>query len=145
MKYFESLTQNDLANIIKSTKKELFVSMPLFHREIADAILSIHRANEKKIGIHILVDFDAQTFRQGYGEFNSIELLIKEGVEIKTLKDNRISFIIVYDKGYYLFIESRSLIPADKETINAVRADPMSIVRLKQLASFGKGIETVEV
>ena len=32
---------------------------------------------------------------------------------------------------YYLFIESRSLIPADKETINAIKIDPVSIVRLK--------------
>ena len=145
MEYFKSLTQNDLASLIRSTERKLFVSLPLFYGEIADAIMSIHRDSEKKIDIHILVDFDAKTFRQGYGEIESFEQLIKEGIEIKTLKDNRISFIIVDDKGYYLFIESRSLIPADKETINAVRVDPVSIVRLKQLASFGKGIETVEV
>lgn len=140
MEYFRSLTQKDLASLIQSTKKELFVSLPLFHREIADAILSIHRDSEKKIGIHILIDFDAQTFRQGYGEFNSIELLIKERIEIKSLRDNRISFIIADNKGYYLFIESRSLIPADKETINAVRTDPVSIVRLKQFF-YGKTIK----
>ena len=140
MEYFKSLTQNDLASLIRSTERKLFVSLPLFHGEIADAIMSIHRDSEKKIGIHILVDFDAQTFRQGYGEFNSIEQLIKEGIEIKTLNDNRISFIIVDNKGYYLFIESRSMIPADKETINAVRADPVSIVRLKQFF-FGKTIK----
>ena len=140
MKYFRSLTQKDLATLIRSTERELFVSLPLFHGEIADAIMSIHRDSEKKIDIHILVDFDAKTFRQGYGEIKSFEQLIKEGIEIKTLNDNRISFIIVDDKGYYLFIESRSLIPADKETINAVRADPVSIVRLKQFF-FGKSIK----
>jgi len=140
MEYFRSLTQKDLASLIRSTERELFVSLSLFHREIADAILSIHRDSEKKIDIHILVDFDAQTFRQGYGEFNSIEQLIKQDIEIKNLKDNRISFIIVDNKGYYLFIESRSMIPADKETINAVRADPVSIVRLKQFF-FGKTIK----
>ena len=140
MEYFKSLTQNDLASLIQSTERELFVSLPLFHREIADAIMSILRDNEKKIGIHIMVDFDAQTFRQGYGEIKSFKQLIKEGIEIKTLKDNRISFIIVDDKGYYLFIESRSLIPADKDTINAVRVDPVSIVRLKQFF-FGKSIK----
>ena len=140
MEYFKSLTQNDLASLIRSTERELFVSLPLFYGEIADAIMSIHRDSEKKIGIHILVDFDAQTFRQGYGEIESFEQLIKEGIEIKTLNDNRISFIIVDDKGYYLFIESRSLIPADKETINAMRVDPVSIVRLKQFF-FGKSIK----
>ncbi len=125
--------------MIQLTKKELFISLPLFHREIADAITSIRHDSEKKIGIHSLVDFVAQTFRQGYGDFNSIKLLIKEGIKIKTLNDNRVPFIIVDNKGYYLYIESRSLIPADKEIINAVRADPVSIVSLKQFF-FGKTI-----
>ena len=140
MEYFKSLTQKELASLIQSTQRELFVSMPLFHCEIADAIMSLNRDSAKKIGIHILVDFDAQTFRQGYGEIKSFEQLIKEGIEIKNLKDNRVSFIIADDKGYYLFIESRSMIPADKETINAVRADPVSIVRLKQFF-FGESIK----
>ena len=37
MEYFKSLTQKDLASLIQSTERELFVSLPLFHREIADA------------------------------------------------------------------------------------------------------------
>ena len=57
--------------------------------------------------------------------------MIEGSFDVKSLKDNRISFIISDDIGYYLFIESRSLIPADKETINATKIDPVSIVRLK--------------
>jgi hypothetical protein len=133
MKYFKTITQFDLINIIKSTKHELFLSLPSFHKEIADAIMSIYSTkSDKKVGIHIVVDFDSQTFRQGYGDIQSVEQLIREGLDVKKLKDNRISFFISDDKGYYLFIESRSLIPADKETINAVKVDPVSIVRLKQ-------------
>jgi hypothetical protein len=47
------------------------------------------------------------------------------------MDDNRISFIISDEIGYYLFMESRSLIPADKSTINAVKLDSVSMVRLK--------------
>lgn len=133
MEYFKTITQVNLINIIKSTKQELFLSLPSFHKEIADAIKSIYSTkSDKKVGIHIVIDFDSQTFRQGYGDIKSVEQLIRKGLDIKKLEDNRISFIISDDKGYYLFIESRSLIPADKKTINAVRVDPVSIVRLKK-------------
>lgn len=109
--------------------------MPAIHEEIESAIAYLDYSNsnlETEIEIHILIDFDPQTFRQGYGNFKSVEDLINGGFEVKCLKDNRISFIISDDIGYYLFIESRSLIPADKKTINAVKIDPISIVRLKK-------------
>lgn len=135
MEYFKALTQLHLIALIQSTKKALFVCMPSLHKEIADAISYLAYSNDyynHNVKIHLLLDFDAQTFRQGYGDYASIEGLIRGEFEVKSLKDNRISFIISDDIGYYLFIESRSLIPADKETINAVKIDPISIVRLKK-------------
>jgi hypothetical protein len=135
MEYFKSLTQQSLVDLISSTKEHLFLCLPSIHKELADAITYLdHSASfdNREVGIHLLVDFDAQTFRQGYGDYKSLEDLIQGNFEVRTLKDNRISFIISDEIGYYLFIESRSLIPADKETINAVRIDPVSIVRLKK-------------
>lgn len=135
MEYFKSLTQAEIKQIILSTKKSLYICMPAIHEELETAIKNLDYSNshsETKIKIHILIDFDSQTFRQGYGNFKSVEDLIKGGFDVKCLKDNRISFIISDNIGYYLFIESRSLIPADKKTINAVNIDPISIVRLKK-------------
>lgn len=140
MDNFKTLTQNDLIDLIIATKKRLFLCLPSIHKELSDAIIKLsHSTNFEDRGadIHLLVDFDAQTFRQGYGDCQSIENLIKRGLDIRNLKDNRISFIISDEAGYYLFIESRSLIPADKETINAVRIDPVSIVRLKKFFFSG--------
>jgi hypothetical protein len=135
MEYFKSLTTTGLTELIKSTRKSLYLCLPSLHPEISDAIAELNfmeNLGNGDVKINILIDFDAQTFRQGYGDFDSIEGLFMEGDDIKCLKDNRISFIISDDIGYYLFIESRSLIPADKETINAVRIDPVSKVRLKK-------------
>lgn len=135
MEYFKSLNTTALAELITSTRKELYLCMPALHPGIANAIteLDYMQNNEKeKVSINLLIDFDAQTFRQGYGDFQSVEDLFKGEFEIKNLKDNRISFIISDNTGYYLFIESRSLIPADKETINAVKIDSISRVRLKK-------------
>ena len=135
MNYFESLNQIRLNELISATKKALFICLPSLHKEMADTIIDLKhedRFPDPDVEIHILIDFDAQTFRQGYGDFEAIDNLIKAGCRIKSLKDIRVSFVISDEVGYYLFIESRSLIPADKETINAVRIDPISMVRLKK-------------
>ena len=135
MEYLKSLTQAEIEQIILSTKESLYICMPAIHEELESAITYLDYSNDNsktEIKIHILIDFDSQTFRQGYGNFKSVEDLINGGFDVKCLKDNRISFIISDNIGYYLFIESRSLIPADKKTINAVKIDPVSIVRLKK-------------
>jgi hypothetical protein len=135
MEYFKSLNTTALAELITSTRKELYLCIPALHPEIADAITELdymQNHEKEKVRINLLVDFDAQTFRQGYGNFQSVEDLFNGEFEIKNLKDNRISFIISDNTGYYLFIESRSLIPADKETINAVKIDSVSRVQLKK-------------
>ena len=142
MEYFKSFTHSNLSDLIKGTKKNLFLCLPSIHKELADAILSLSnlfRNAENEPSIHLLIDFDAQTFRQGYGDYKSVDNLIQHDIELKTLNDNRISFIISDDIGYYLFIESRSLIPADKVTINAIKIDPVSKVRLKKYF-FGSAI-----
>ena len=146
MDYFKKINTLSLAEIIKSAKKSLYLCLPSLPPEISDAIAELNfmqNIPEETVQIHILVDFDANTFRQGYGDYESMEGLFMEGDDIKCLKDNRISFIICDNIGYYLFIESRTMIPADKETINAVRIDPISIVRLKSY--FFPGIDKTDI
>lgn len=147
MEYFKSLTENDLIQIINQTKSELLICLPSIHGDLANAIVALSNSKKKlqeNIAIHLLIDFDATTFRQGYGDFGAVESLIKNSINIKSLKDNRISFIISDNTGYYLFTESRSLIPADKKTNNAITIDPVSLVRIldyfyKDIPNFNLG------
>lgn len=134
MDYFKSLKESDLIDLVKTTKSDLYVCLPSIHGELADAIITRFQSNkdENKINLHLLIDFDTNTFRQGYGNADAVQKLIDEGIDVKSFKDNRISFVISDSIGYYLFIESRSLIPAEKETINAIRIDPISLLRLKK-------------
>lgn len=143
MEYFKSLTTKSLIEFIGETQKCLYVCLPSLHADLSKAIVnlnSVHNVIGNKVDIKVLIDFDAQTFRQGYGDFNEVEQFARTKFDIKSLTDNRISFIISDDKGYYLFVESRSLIPAEKSTINAVKIDAVSIVRLKRYF-FGKSDE----
>jgi len=134
MNFFESISQDNLTQMISSAQSSLFLSLPFLHKEMAEAIRQLSIKNDSsndQMGIHIIVDFDAQTIRQGYGEFEAVQKLLPLNIDLQNLKDNRISFIIADDMGYFLFIESRSLIPADKATINAVKIDTVTMTRLK--------------
>lgn len=135
MEYFKSFSQENITELILSTKGELYLCLPAIHSEVESALGYLVHSNSfdgKEIEIHLLVDFDANTFRQGYGDFGAVERLWRGNFDVRTLPNNRISFIISDEVGYYLFIESRSMIPADKATINAIRIDPVSQVRLKK-------------
>lgn len=132
MNYIKSLTETDLCQLILQTKKELFLVMPLIQPQVLQSINQLYKNSNEKMVINLGMDFSPETFRQGYGEmevFNPDQL---KQFNCQNIQDNRISFIITDDTGFFLFIESRYLIPADKETINAVSIDPISIVRLKQ-------------
>ena len=144
MKYFESFTSTKIIELIKSTKLSLFICLPSIHPEIVAAIIELKEDNRNGIfavKINILVDFEPQTFRDGYGDFDSLEKLIQGEDNVKHLKDNRISFIISDDIGYFLFTESRLIKSSDNKTTNAVKIDPINIVRLKK--HFFGGVESI--
>ena len=134
MEYFFQLTQSKINELIRKAEEEIFICLPSIHADMASALKEkIERYKiSGKPSIQIMVDFDPQTFRQGYGDFKSVKDLIQAGAEIKHMNANRISFMLIDEIGYYLFVESRSMMPADKEIINAVKIDPISIIRLKK-------------
>ncbi len=79
MNYFKSINQDDLVQLIKNTKKELFLCLPSFHKEVAEAITCLSDVRlQNNIGTHLLVDFDPQTFRQGYGAIDAVTNIINK-------------------------------------------------------------------
>jgi hypothetical protein len=132
MNYIHSFTESDLCKIILQTQKSLYICMPLLQPEVMNAIDQLRHETSNGLSINIGIDFSPETFRQGYGEIETYEKLNSAGYNIQIFKDNRISFVISDDTGYFLFFESRYFIPANKPTYNAVSIDPISIIRLKQ-------------
>lgn len=132
MEYIKSITEKDLCDFILKTKESLYICLPLLQPAVLGAIAEMHYNLSAKVSVNIGVDFSPETFRQGYGEIKSYDDILLCDYNVLNMKDNRISFVISDNVGYYLFFESRYFIPAEKQTINAVQIDPISIVRLKQ-------------
>ena len=131
MAFFSKISLQDLSQIIIETDTQLFLCLPSIPNIISDAIIQL-KEKRAEVKINLLIDFDPQTFRQGYGEFDAFTKLEEQGLNITNFKDNRVSFVISDNIGYYLFIESQYLVPAEKETLNAIRIDSVSMVKLKQ-------------
>ena len=132
MDYIKSFTEQDLCKLILETKESLYICLPLLQPEVMNAIDQLDFEQNNAVSINIGLDFSPETFRQGYGEIDSYKNVDNKDIDIRHLKDNRISFVISDNTGYFLFFESRYFIPADKPTFNAISIDPISIIRLKQ-------------
>jgi len=132
MDYIKSFTEEEFCTLILQSKESLYICLPLLHPKVVEAIHEVHNNRNGEISIYIGLDFTAETFRQGYGEILSYDEKWIEKYNVRQMMDNRISFVIADSVGYFLFFESRYLLPADKVTLNAVLIDPISIVRLKQ-------------
>lgn len=132
MDYIKSLTEEEFCILILQAKESLFICLPLLHPKVVEAVNKVHNKSNGEISVNIGLDFTPETFRQGYGEIVSYDDKWMAKYNVRQMQDNRISFIITDSVGYFLFFESRYLLPADKVTLNAVLIDPISIVRLKQ-------------
>lgn len=131
MDFFSIISLIGLSRIIEQTQNHLFLCLPGIPSLTSQSILRLKK-QKPNVEINLLIDFDPQTFRQGYGEFDAFSELQKCGIEVNNFPDNRISFVISDNNGYYLFFESQYLVPAEKETLNAIRIDNVSLVKLKQ-------------
>ncbi|MBW8325070.1 MAG: hypothetical protein K0M50_09940 [Prolixibacteraceae bacterium] len=132
MDYIKSFTEEEFCTFILQTKESLYICLPLLHPKVIESIHEVYDNHRGGISINIGLDFSPETFRQGYGEIVSYEDSWMEKYNVQQMKDNRISFVIADSVGYFLFFESRYLLPADKVTLNAVLIDPISLIRLKQ-------------
>ncbi|HEY3372764.1 MAG TPA: hypothetical protein VGK10_18085, partial [Prolixibacteraceae bacterium] len=143
MHYIKSFTEEEFCQLILQTKESLYLCLPLLHPKVMAVINQLHDKWFGKISINIGLDFNPETFRQGYGEIGTYEDMWRVDYNVLQMSDNRISFVITDTVGYFLFFESRYLLPADKVTLNAVLIDPISIIRLKQ--HFFKAFKKTEL
>lgn len=132
MEYIQSFTEQNLCNLISKTQRDLFICLPLIQPKVIETVKELHENKGNNVSINLGIDFTPETFRQGYGEFNSYKEDWIKQLNVRQIRDNRISFIISDNCGYYLFFESRYLIEAEKPLINAIKINPISIVILKQ-------------
>lgn len=108
-------------------KNNLYLSLPSIDNLVAEKLINI--AGE--ISIKVLIDNSEDSIRNGFGEIEGINKLIKNKIQIFQSDGNQISFIISDNVGYFLFPQSKIFSEKAKGT-NAFKIDPVTIQLLIQ-------------
>lgn len=105
MSYITTLYWATIVDKINEAKESIHIALPSIDEELSECLITLHP--DKKITIKICVDNTENTIRNGYGETHDIEKLLQAKIEVKQLNGNRVSFILIDKKGYFIFPESR--------------------------------------
>ena len=133
MKRFEQFENIDFPNFVDEVFKateHLYLSLPSIDDEMADALI-LAKNQKPSISINVVVDNSEESIRNGFGDIEGIDKLLKSNIHIRQSDGNLISFIISDSIGYFLFPHSRIFIDKAKGT-NAFRISPSSILLLKK-------------
>jgi len=90
--------------MIRAAKDRIFISITNVHEEIAQELI---KGMGNVSDIRVVVDCSENSFRNGYGSADAIDLLKSAGVTTYESRKNRVSFIICDGIGYFIFPESR--------------------------------------
>lgn len=123
------LSFQKLGELIINAQKFIIYSAPSIHDDIAIYLCDAHK---KGIRVNVILDINEESFRNGFGEMKAVEKLQKNGVEVKQIDGNLISFIITDEKGYFFFDQSKIFI----DEANGPNAVLMDSITLTKLVSF---------
>lgn len=133
MKKFEQFENIDFPKFVDEVfraAEHLYLSLPSIDDEMADTLI-LAKNQKPNITINLVIDNSEESIRNGFGDIDAIEKLLKSNIQIRQSDGNLISFIISDNIGYFLFPHSRIFIDKAKGT-NAFRIDPSSILLLKK-------------
>jgi len=127
MKLIETITFNEICDLIDKAEIHLYISLPSIDDEISSILIEFDKSDITKI----IIDNSEETIRNGFGETSGIENLREKNFRIFQSDGNLISFIISDDIGYFVFPQSKIFLEKAKGT-NAFKLDPVTIQLLIQ-------------
>ena len=128
MNFIKSLNSNQLNELIKSASERVILALPGIFKENMEVINSKYSSGFKNI--KIVLNCSEKIIRQGYGEIEAIQKLKENSVPVFDQPENLVSFVIVDNKGYFLFPQSRIFLEDSHNVKNAIEMDPFSMEQI---------------
>jgi len=95
---------NNLVNLLLSAQREVIISLPNISIEQANLLKEI-RSNGIEVTLYIEIEENA--YRSGYGDFETLEIIKKAGIQHYHKKNINIYFYIIDEVGFFHFPKSR--------------------------------------
>lgn len=90
-------------NLLFRAKKQVVISVPNITSEIAHSLVTTF---SKGIDVQLFLEFSENTYRNGYGDIEAIDILQKANIRILNKNGFNIYFFIIDDFGYFYFPKS---------------------------------------
>lgn len=118
---FTSLSRDRIADIISHCQDHLIFAAPSISRVESDAIC-LFRQIGHRARMRIIIDPTSESFRDGFGEVESLRELMGEGLEIRKAPGLRIGVLVV-DHEAWVYAPTPEVIfdQPDDQTFNAVK------------------------
>lgn len=101
-----NLLKSDYSTILEllfQAKRQVVISIPNISIEIAESLVTI---NSRGIDVNIFLEISENTYRNGYGDIQAIEILQKANINIQNKNGLNIYFYLIDDFGYFYFPKS---------------------------------------
>ena len=124
MAVFQGMSPADMGKFILQARERVIFSAPSISDDVASALIDRYTALDQKSCI-VILDYDEDVFRLGYGRNESIQMLVDAGVEIRKQKGLRIGTLLIDEKGWAF-----SLAPMAVESQN--QGDGVNAIQLHE-------------
>lgn len=101
-----NLLKSDYSTILEllfQAKRQVVISIPNISIEIAESLVMI---KSRGIDVNIFLEISENTYRNGYGDIQAIEILQKANINIQNKNGLNIYFYLIDDFGYFYFPKS---------------------------------------
>lgn len=139
MTLFHYLNIEKLCQLVRSAQRRVAFIGPALSQDLAATLVSKHIALGDQ-GVTIVLDYNEEIFRLGYGDHESIEMLRENHIPIRKQSGMRISALLVDDHGWVLHQSPMAVEDPNADVCNAITLQPQQVEELAKAAGVGTSI-----
>ncbi|MCY1259549.1 hypothetical protein D9M68_89990 [compost metagenome] len=139
---FCSMSSSKIADMIRSARHSVCYAAPGVQLEVANAMMMAGATLGREM-LTVCLDFDERIMRMGYGEIGAVQLLLDEGISVRSIPGLRTALVIVDEVGFIFTPTALYLEPESRggEAPNALRMSSEQMAEaLARLSPAAKAI-----
>jgi hypothetical protein len=139
MTLFHQLNTEKLCQLVRSAQQRVAFIGPALTQELAAALVNKHIEFGDQ-DVTIILDYNEEIFRLGYGEHAAIEMLRENHIPIRRQSGMRISALLVDDHAWVLHQSPMAVEDPNADVCNAITLQPEQVTELARAVGVGANI-----
>lgn len=98
MNLFQKLPAHVISQMIGMAKHRAIYAAPSINDSVAGAL--VEQSRDPRLQVEVILDYDEDLFRLGYGLAESVNMLRDAGINVRKEPGLRIGFVIIDEQGW---------------------------------------------